>query len=182
MRAKKLAAGRSGDPPGVRPRLPQDGPPGRRRARARPGPPACARASPPISTPWPSRRSASVNTRPPRPCSSRSSLKRPDDAQLQYALGSVLYMQGHLAEAAARLRESLRLEPEQVASRYYLALVARDQGRDAEAIERLEELLRRYPGPRPVVRSPGRIAHERPALRRGGAAPPEGRSSSTRSR
>ena len=36
--------------------------------------------------------------------------KRPDDARLQYALGSVLYMQGHLAEADARLRESLRLE------------------------------------------------------------------------
>ena len=72
-------------------------------------------------------------------------LKRPGDAQLQYALGSVLYMQGHLAEADARLRESLRLDADQVASPYYLALVARDQGHDAEAIERLEELLRRYP-------------------------------------
>ncbi len=71
--------------------------------------------------------------------------KRPGDAQLQYALGSVLYMQGHLAEADARLRESLRLDADQVASPYYLALVARDQGRDAEAIERLEALLRRYP-------------------------------------
>jgi len=71
--------------------------------------------------------------------------KRPADAQLQYALGSVLYMQGHLAEADARLRESLRLDADQVASPYYLALVARDQGRDAEAIERLEALLRRQP-------------------------------------
>jgi tetratricopeptide (TPR) repeat protein len=71
--------------------------------------------------------------------------KRPGDAQLQYALGSVLYMQGHLAEAESRLRESLRLDAEQVASRYYLALVARDLGRDAEAIERLEDVLRRYP-------------------------------------
>ena len=71
--------------------------------------------------------------------------KRPADAQLLYALGSVLYMQGHLAEADARLRESVRLDADQVASPYYLALVARDQGRDAEAIERLEELLRRYP-------------------------------------
>jgi tetratricopeptide (TPR) repeat protein len=71
--------------------------------------------------------------------------KRPRDAQLQYALGSVLYMQGHLAEADARLRESLRLDADQVASPYYLALVARDQGRDAEATERLEDLLRRYP-------------------------------------
>ena len=71
--------------------------------------------------------------------------KKPDDAQLQYALGSVLYMQGKLAEAAARLRESLRLESEQLASHYYLALVDRDQGHDAEAIGRLENLLRHYP-------------------------------------
>jgi len=71
--------------------------------------------------------------------------KRPANAQLQYALGSVLYMQGHLAQAEARLRESLRLDANQVASPYYLALVARDQGRDAEAVARLEDLLRRYP-------------------------------------
>jgi tetratricopeptide (TPR) repeat protein len=71
--------------------------------------------------------------------------KRLGDAQLQYALGSVLYMQGNLAEADARLRESLRLDAGQVASPYYLALIARDQGRDGEAIERLEDLLRRYP-------------------------------------
>src|SRR5207247_5885889 len=72
-------------------------------------------------------------------------LKQPDDAQLQYALGSVLYMQGHLAEAAARLRESLRLDADQLASPYYLALVARDEGHDAEAIERFEGLLLRQP-------------------------------------
>jgi tetratricopeptide (TPR) repeat protein len=71
--------------------------------------------------------------------------KRPADAQLQYALGSVLYMQGHLAEAESRLRESLRLDGDQIAAPYYLALVARDQGRDAEAASRLEEILRRRP-------------------------------------
>ena len=71
--------------------------------------------------------------------------RKPRDGQLQYALGSILYMQGHLAEAATHLQESLRLDPDQLASPYYLALVARDQGRDAEAIERLEQLLRRYP-------------------------------------
>ena len=65
--------------------------------------------------------------------------------QLQYALGSVLYMQGLLPDAAARLSESLRLDAEQLASPYYLALVARDQGRDAEAIERLERVLAKYP-------------------------------------
>ena len=71
--------------------------------------------------------------------------RKPEDATLQYALGSVLYMHGLLAEAETQLQESLRLEAGQLASCYYLALVARDQGRDAEAIERLEQLLRRYP-------------------------------------
>jgi protein O-GlcNAc transferase len=71
--------------------------------------------------------------------------KKPQDAPLQYALGSILYMQGHLAEAATHLQESIRLDPDQLASPYYLALVARDQGRDGEATSRLENLLRRYP-------------------------------------
>ena len=56
--------------------------------------------------------------------------KQPADPQLQYALGSILYLEGHLTEAAAHLRESLRLQPEQLASQYYLGLVVRDQGND----------------------------------------------------
>jgi tetratricopeptide (TPR) repeat protein len=67
------------------------------------------------------------------------------DARLEYALGSVLYLQGHLPDAAARLRESLRLEPDQLASAYYLALVVRDEGNDGEAIRMLESVLRRFP-------------------------------------
>jgi tetratricopeptide (TPR) repeat protein len=67
------------------------------------------------------------------------------DAQLQYALGSVLYLEGHLADAAAHLQESVRLLPDQLAPHYYLALVARDQGNEAAAIVQLQELLRRYP-------------------------------------
>ena len=39
--------------------------------------------------------------------------KRPADAQLHYALGSVLYIRGRLAEAAERLKESARLNPDQ---------------------------------------------------------------------
>ena len=54
--------------------------------------------------------------------------KKPKDPQLQYALGSVFYLQGRLTEAAVASRESVRLLPEQLASYYYLALVARDQG------------------------------------------------------
>ena len=68
----------------------------------------------------------------------------PGDAHLRYALGSVLYTQGHLQEAAC-LRESIRLEPDQLPSYYYLALVARDQGKDGEAIAMLAKLLGRHP-------------------------------------
>src|SRR5207237_9406484 len=35
---------------------------------------------------------------------------RPGDAQLQYALGSVLYLEGHPADAAAHLRETVRVQ------------------------------------------------------------------------
>ena len=40
----------------------------------------------------------------------------PKDAHLRYALGSVLYTQGHLQEAAVHLNESIRLEPDQLPS------------------------------------------------------------------
>ena len=52
---------------------------------------------------------------------------------------------GTWPSAEGRLRESLRLKPDQLASRYYLALVARDQGRDAEAIAMLQQLLQGHP-------------------------------------
>jgi tetratricopeptide (TPR) repeat protein len=71
--------------------------------------------------------------------------KQPADPQLQYALGSILYLEGRLDEAAAHLRESLRLQPEQLASQYYLGLVVRDQGNDSEAIAILQKLLQQFP-------------------------------------
>jgi tetratricopeptide (TPR) repeat protein len=71
--------------------------------------------------------------------------RKPHSPQLQYALGSVLYLEGHLDEAASHLRESVRLQPDQLAPYYYLALVDRDQGRDADAVQRLQTLLQRYP-------------------------------------
>jgi len=69
----------------------------------------------------------------------------PGDPQLEYALGSVEYLQGHLPEAAAHLRESVRLQPSQVGSYYYLALAVRDQQNEGEAIRILEGLLQEHP-------------------------------------
>lgn len=71
--------------------------------------------------------------------------KQPHDPQLQYGLGSILYIRGRLQEAAKHLHESIRLRPKQLASYHYLALVDRDQGHDDQAIETLETLLQRYP-------------------------------------
>ena len=56
------------------------------------------------------------------------------DPPLQYALGSVLYLEGNLNDAATHLRESIRLQPEQLAPYYYLALVLRDQGNEPERL------------------------------------------------
>jgi tetratricopeptide (TPR) repeat protein len=71
--------------------------------------------------------------------------RKPDDSQFQYALGSVFYLEGKLTEAAAHLSESVRLQPQQLASYYYEALIARDQSRDSDAIQILGKLLQRYP-------------------------------------
>ena len=60
-------------------------------------------------------------------------------------MGTVLYTQGHLQEAAEQLKESIRLEPDQLPSYYYLALVARDQGSHDEAMAMLEKLLVQHP-------------------------------------
>jgi tetratricopeptide (TPR) repeat protein len=57
----------------------------------------------------------------------------------------VLYLEGHFDDAAQHFRESVRLQPDQIAPYYYLALIGRDQGRDEDAIRTLEDLLRRYP-------------------------------------
>ena len=67
------------------------------------------------------------------------------DPQLQYALGSVFYLEGNLNDAATHLRESIRLQPDQLDPYYYLALVRRDQGNEPEALRTLEDVVKRYP-------------------------------------
>jgi len=67
----------------------------------------------------------------------------------------VLYLQGHLDDAAKHLRESVRLQPNQLAPYYYSALIERDQGHDEEAIRMLQELLHRYPDHAPSCEALG---------------------------
>lgn len=57
----------------------------------------------------------------------------------------MFYLEGKLTEATAHLSESVRLQPQQLASYYYQALIARDQSRDSDAIQILGKLLQRYP-------------------------------------
>jgi len=74
---------------------------------------------------------------------------KPENSQFQYALGSVFYLEGKLAEAATHLSDSVRLQPQQLASYYYQALIARDQSRDSDAIQILEKLRQQYPNHAP---------------------------------
>ena len=145
MRAKKLARGRSGDPPGVRPRLPQDGPPGRRRARAHPGrQPAPGRARLSVH---PGRREGRQAPVRGGPGAARAAGRRSGRTMRSFSTrwGPCSTCRGTWRRRRRGSGRAFGWTPEQLASPYYLALVARDQGRDAEAIERLEELLRRYP-------------------------------------
>ena len=77
----------------------------------------------------------------------------------------MLYLEGHVSDAAAHFNESVRLQPNQLASYYYLALIARDQGNEAEAIQKLEILLQHYPDHAPSREVLGELlmsAHQYP--------------------
>jgi tetratricopeptide (TPR) repeat protein len=87
------------------------------------------------------------------------------DPQLHFALGSVLYLEGNLTDAATHLRESIGLQPDQIEPYYYLALVMRDQGNEPEALRTLEDVLKRYPDHGPSCEALGGLlmsAHRYP--------------------
>ena len=84
-------AGRSGDPAGIRPRLPQDGSAGGCRARADRRPPRLKPGEPAYQYTLAAAKVGKRQYEAAQACSSRWSRSSPSDAQLQYALGSVFY-------------------------------------------------------------------------------------------
>jgi tetratricopeptide (TPR) repeat protein len=71
--------------------------------------------------------------------------KHPLDASLTYAIGAVYYLQAKYGEAEASLKESLAVQPNQVAASYYLALTYDAIGDDDRAIPVFRELLKSNP-------------------------------------
>jgi protein O-GlcNAc transferase len=73
----------------------------------------------------------STTSAPPKPDSPTRA--KPDSAEAYYTLGSVLKQQGKLPEAAAALREAIRLQPEFAGAHTTLAGVLRQSGDTAGA-------------------------------------------------
>jgi tetratricopeptide (TPR) repeat protein len=73
----------------------------------------------------------STTSAPPKPDSPTRA--KPDSAEAYYTLGSVLKQQGKLPEAAAALREAIRLQPEFAGAHTTLAAVLRQSGDTAGA-------------------------------------------------
>ncbi len=71
--------------------------------------------------------------------------EHPEDAQLHYAVGSVFYLKLAFDDAIRHLKESRRLDPNQLLSPYYLAMVAQKQGENEESIRRFRDILQRFP-------------------------------------
>jgi tetratricopeptide (TPR) repeat protein len=62
--------------------------------------------------------------------------KHPDDSVLNYAMGSLLFLEVRLDEAATYLHRSIELQPDQSAAYYYLGLIAEGKGENDQAIEK----------------------------------------------
>ena len=71
--------------------------------------------------------------------------EHPDDAQIQYAVGSVYYLMVAFEDATRHLTESRRLDPDQLLSPYYLAMIAQKQGRNEDSIQMFKEILENHP-------------------------------------
>jgi tetratricopeptide (TPR) repeat protein len=83
--------------------------------------------------------------------------KHPNDSILNYAMGSLLFLEVKLDEAAKYLRRSVELQPDQIASYYYLALVAEGKGQDDQAVATLKDVLQKNPNYGPAYEALGRI-------------------------
>ncbi|MBV9622476.1 MAG: tetratricopeptide repeat protein [Acidobacteria bacterium] len=71
--------------------------------------------------------------------------KHPRDAILNYAIGAVHYLEGKYTEAETSLKQSLAIEPDQIAASYYLALTYDAIGDDERAIPIFRNLVSVHP-------------------------------------
>jgi tetratricopeptide (TPR) repeat protein len=83
--------------------------------------------------------------------------KHPDDPVLNYAMGSLLFLEVKLSEAAKYLHKSIELQPNQTVAYYYMALVSEGTGENDQAIATLRDVLRRDPDYGPAYEALGRI-------------------------
>ncbi len=66
---------------------------------------------------------------------------QPKNGLVLDTLGYILYRQGKLDEAAARLKEALHVLPRQASILYHLGLIAHAQGRTDEAMTAIQRAL-----------------------------------------
>jgi tetratricopeptide (TPR) repeat protein len=83
--------------------------------------------------------------------------KHPNDPVLNYAMGSLLFLEVKLDEAQVYLRRSVELQSDQVAPYYYLALIAEGKGDNEQAVVTLRDVLHRDPGYGPAYEAMGKI-------------------------
>jgi tetratricopeptide (TPR) repeat protein len=72
-------------------------------------------------------------------------MKHPKDPVLNYAMGSLLFLEVKLDEAKKHLQRSVELQPDQTAAYYYLGLIAEGQGDNNQAMATFRDVLRRDP-------------------------------------
>jgi len=72
-------------------------------------------------------------------------------------MGSLLFLEVRLGEAAKYLRKSIELQPNQIAAYYYMGLIAEGKGENDEAVATLRDVLRRDPDYGPAYEALGGI-------------------------
>jgi len=71
--------------------------------------------------------------------------KHPQDPVLNYAMGTVYYLQSKYAQAESALKRSLEEQPNQVAAPYYLSLTYSHLGQNDDAETLLRSLVKSHP-------------------------------------
>ena len=83
--------------------------------------------------------------------------KHPEDPVLNYAMGSLLFLEVKFDEATTYLQRSVKLQPSQTAAYYYLGLIAEEKGDNNRAALTFRDLLQRNPAYGPAWEGLGRV-------------------------